>query len=345
MNLSPTIPPLPKPRTAIKRPSSSPPVFTPTIPSTPEDWKRTIAEVKRVHANRRYRACAARCSEILDAVKDTAQAEPVYVIYLHFYAALSLELCAKPLTPSSPYQTSLLNQARTHFDSASELIEAAEQSILNKHRTYSIISSRSSSCHSPSDSVSSRTWTIATSPTNSVCSFEDLAAKSQKPKRTKKVSFSLPPLEKPTFHVVGPPIRPDSPTLGFDDEYFHAGAARQELPEPPMPLPPPTPVELPLTPEPLLLPEDDEPLPATPSVSRYCETLAGLKIQLAGHADSLQESRRASIIGGVKREKEDLRMLDRQARIERLRKDGWQRKRFDARRYEELCDAVMAELS
>jgi hypothetical protein len=35
---------------------------------------------------------------------------------------------------------------------------------------------------------------------------------------------------------------------------------------------------------------------------------------------------------------------DKQARIERLRRCGWQRKRFDPRKYEELRDSVMAEL-
>lgn len=42
---------------------------------------------------------------------------------------------------------------------------------------------------------------------------------------------------------------------------------------------------------------------------------------------------------------EELRMLDRQARIEKLRQNGWQRKRFDASRYERLCNDVLAELS
>jgi hypothetical protein len=42
---------------------------------------------------------------------------------------------------------------------------------------------------------------------------------------------------------------------------------------------------------------------------------------------------------------EEARALDRAARIERLRRSGWQRKRFDAARYEELCEAVLAELA
>ena len=35
----------------------------------------------------------------------------------------------------------------------------------------------------------------------------------------------------------------------------------------------------------------------------------------------------------------------RRARIERLRLSGWQRERFDAAPYEELCEVVLAELA
>ncbi|KAH8889553.1 hypothetical protein GQ53DRAFT_600533, partial [Thozetella sp. PMI_491] len=322
--------------------ASSLPVTLPILPFTHGEWKKTITEIKRMHLTRRYRLCATRCAEILDNLKDKTHVEPVYLVYLHFYAALSLEMCARPLA-ASPYQTSLFDQARTHFDRASELIQAAEAAAPTKPRAFSVLSSRSSSCHSPSESISSRAWTVGTSPTNSVCSFEDLSSKAQKSKRAKKVSFSLPlpqEEEEPVFRIPEPYIRPDSPTLGFEDDYFHAGAARQELPE----LPQAKPIELPLQSEVPLLPEDDDMFMAR-SVSRYCETLADLKTQLANHAASLHESRRGSIIGPLVAEKEDLRVLDRQARIERLRKSGWQRKRFDARRYEELCDAVMAELA
>ncbi|CAK7228995.1 hypothetical protein SEUCBS140593_007098 [Sporothrix eucalyptigena] len=37
--------------------------------------------------------------------------------------------------------------------------------------------------------------------------------------------------------------------------------------------------------------------------------------------------------------------LDRKARIERLRRNGWQRKRFDPSRYEALRAAALAELN
>ena len=193
------------------------------------------------------------------------------------------------------------------------------------------------------------------SPTESVCSFEDLSSRSSSPKRVKKVSFSLPNEE--TIQIPEPAqfsepyIRPDSPTLGID-EYLQAGIARQELPELPLPSPPPSmlkfqEVEWPLhtihecDTEDLVSEEDDESAyMIAQSVDRCCEHLSGLRTQLVRHAASLDESlspRSASV--------EEFRPLDKQARIERLRKIGWQRKRFNARKYEELCEAVMAELS
>jgi hypothetical protein len=166
-------------------------------------------------------------------------------------------------------------------------------------------------------------------------------------------------------------IRPDSPTLGFDDEYFHSGAARQYLPDPPKSALKFHEVELPLQlpavseTEPLqLIPEDDSFFMAR-SVDRYCENLSGLRAQLARHSASVDEllagkdsegrprslflaaaeTVRASSRLSTISDSDEFRMMDRQARIERLRKNGWQRKRFDARRYEELCETVMSELA
>lgn len=348
-----------------KRLSQPVPTHLPVLPYTKAEWRRTISEVKREHVSRRYRACAARCTEILESLKDTSQAEPAHLMYLHFYAAASMEMCTRPLPLNSPYRIDLLQQARSHYEQAATLTRSAEDSIALKTRSGSA-SSNHSSCHSPSGSVSSRTWTAdsssLSSPTYSVCSLEDLTAKSQtsqpRPKRVKKVSFSLPDEEEP-FRIPEPFIRPDSPTLGFDDEYFHAGAALKDLPE--LPKPKVVNIELPLKPEHSILEEDS--FVVERSVHRYNEHLSALRAQIASHSSHIdnllssrtpqtsdllasESSRRESTDGSPAGSPSgDLRSLDKQARIARLRKSGWQRKRFDARRYEELCDSVMAELS
>ncbi|KAK3394190.1 hypothetical protein B0H63DRAFT_39220 [Podospora didyma] len=338
------------------------------LPHTQTEWRRTISEVKRQHFAKMHRACWTRCNDVLDGITDASQVEPVYLIYLHFYAATSIvESCAHPLpsTSTSSFRINLLQQARAHFDRAASLISAAEDSVVKRVRPGSVSSSRGSSCHSPAGSISSRAWspdTLMSSPTNSVCSFDDLSAKSQVPargpKRVKKVSFSLPH-ERPFSIIPEPIVRPDSPTLGFDDEYFHSGIARQELPD--LPRPKFEEVELPLQ----VMSENDDRLSMNEdmftmarSVDRYFDNLSGLKAQLASHSSSLDSLLSANAdhtqtlraLAETSPNKsassaEDLRALDRQARIERLRKNGWQRKRFDARRYEELCETVLSELA
>lgn len=366
--------PTPRPRpVTIRRYSQIPPTLLPVLPYTPSEWKRAIADVKKQHLSKRYRSCAARCTEILDNVKDTSQVEPVYIINLRYYAATSMELCARTLPPASRSRTSLLQQARAHFDRAAMLIDAAEDSVVTKTRSGSV-SSRTSSCHSPAGSISSRAATPETrlsSPTNSVCSFDAFATKTPTQpnappvKRVKKVSFSLPNEEiidipETPFRIPEPLVRPDSPTLGFDDEYFHSGAARQFLPDLPK-----SPLKFQEVEYPLYVVEEEEPLQLIPedesflmarTVDRFCENLSGLRSLLARHSTSIEELMAAAANDSAARprslllptasaDSEELRRADRQARIERLRKNGWQRKRFDARRYEELCETVLLELA
>lgn len=245
----------------------------------------------------------------------------------------------------------------------------------------------------------------------------------QRPK--KKVSFELPKdKDRWSFRLPEPVVRPDSPTLGFDDDYFVSGASRQDLPDLPVaaskrwsrqdieldPLdspassPPPMPS----------ISEDEEPSPSSsPSsegfgsdvcpfgqfgaadpesarnVSRYCETLSSLKTQVNSHMSSLKQLLEAdeqlqaqhdqpespllydattiksahvnrmsvggrqrssssmsfSSVGSIGGDDDEARTQDRIARIDKLRMNGWKRKRFDASRYEVLCETVMAELN
>lgn len=399
----------------------------PVLPYTAAEWKKAIVEIKRFHITKRHRACSARCSEILTNTKDISMVEPAYLIYLNFYAAMSLEICARPLQPASSYRTCLLQQARGHYEKASSLIRTAEGAIMSRSRSSSPGSSVPS-LHSPSGSVSSQTWTPGTmspiSPTARKSSLQQ-----ERKKQPKKVSFELPKDKSQwSFDLSEPIVRPDSPTLGFDDEYFAAGASRQELPA----LPPrrwsrqdfdaerietvamTSPPSMPSISEceelsPASSPssdgdsfegfyfarydensdsDSDSDSEVSQSRSRYCETLSSLQRQVARHMSSLNEllrsdqrvlnpeqqqpespllqdatsamtaglnrmsiesRRRSSIMSfnsyGSSGDDDEARVQDRRARIDRLRMNGWKRERFDASRYEELCEQVMAELA
>ncbi|EGO52468.1 hypothetical protein NEUTE1DRAFT_125959 [Neurospora tetrasperma FGSC 2508] len=357
------VPARPSASSSTPAPASPALPVTPALPQNRSEWKRAVVEIKKLHIGKRYRACSARCIELLDKIKDKedVRVEPLYLIYLHFYAATCMEICARPLPTASMFRTTLLQQARTHFEQAASLIGAAENSVLKQAwRSSGTFSSSGSSCHSPTSSISSsidsRSWTPETrmsSPTSSVFSQEDLAnntTESANPmKRVKKVSFSVPH-EEFAFGFSEPMVRPDSPTLGMDIGFFPATV-------PKVPASQYQEVELPL---PINMDsqqfenceEDDDTLNITKSIDRFRDQLHELREQLERHSANLDYQLEAMAteppksptgVNGVG--KEELRALDRQARIERLRRDGWQRKRFDTQRYEELCETVLAELT
>lgn len=54
----------------MRRQSQQLPVSLPDIPFSSAEWKKAITEIKQYHVARRFRACSARCNEILTNVKD-----------------------------------------------------------------------------------------------------------------------------------------------------------------------------------------------------------------------------------------------------------------------------------
>ncbi|EGY23035.1 hypothetical protein HYQ45_010253 [Verticillium longisporum] len=350
-----------------KRLSLQAPASLPVLPYTAADWNKAVAEVKRHYSNRQYRACSARCCEILDNFKDQANVEPTYLIYLHFYAATSVEMLARPLNTSSPYRVKLLNQARAHYARAAELIQTADETI----STYSRPSSAATtapSLHSPSCSISSRSSTELSSPTASICSLEDAMAKlanTPAPLQTKKRVTFIDDLEP---MIQEPFIRPDSPTLGFDDlrsspvDGSRYLPSLQEVPESKLPAAiAVAPSASAPTPEPPI--EDSEGNDygylRERSIHRYCALLVALRSQIASHlaAVDAQLAPQASTIANHRLSfsvstraatpdvDDEMRALDLKARIERLRASGWKRQRFNPRRYEELRESVLAEMA
>ncbi|KAM0332149.1 hypothetical protein ACHAQA_002423 [Verticillium albo-atrum] len=350
-----------------KRLSLQAPASLPVLPYTTAEWNKAVAEVKRQYSNRQYRTCSARCCEILDNFKDRANVEPTYLIYLHFYAASSVEMLARPLNPSSPYRVKLLNQARNHYTRAADLIKTADETISNYSRPSSAATT-APSLHSPSCSVSSRNSTELSSPTASICSLEDAVAKlasTPAPLQLKKrVTFTddLEPLVQEPF------IRPDSPTLGFDDFRSSSPDGPRYLPsvhELPKSkpaavvaiMPPPSAP----TPEPPVedCEEDDFSYLRERSIHRYCALLASLRSQIASHLAAVDtqlapqpssiHSQRLSFSlpsrASTPDVDDEMRALDLKARIERLRASGWKRQRFNPRRYEELRESVLAEMA
>ncbi|KAI0890715.1 uncharacterized protein GGS22DRAFT_17529 [Annulohypoxylon maeteangense] len=416
-----------------KRSSLALPAVLPSIPFTSGEWKNAMDDVKRKYLNRKYRACSARCCEILENVKDTSTVEPLHLIYLHFYAASSFELCARPLSNSSNYRTRLLRDAQVHYAKAEELIQNTEDNVNGRTRSIST-SSTMSGMNSPGlssvrSSVSSTTFS---SPRTSVCSTEDgviLKSTSRPVKAKKKVSFSG--LNDLIEFQPEPYIRPDSPTLGWEEDFFprHSNpspyspqfSAEKTKPassksEPTIETQPEV-VECSATSDQQPTEEsntvddkfDLDTFLQTKSANRICAQLSALRLQVSWHRTGIETllaeadetpatptipteawpvppspffqarfTRSNSLpvldLGGLNDKPSALttpgsresfsgspnpKAINRPAsvastircgdealkqRIERLRAGGWQRKRFDSRRYEALREQVLCEL-
>ncbi|KAI0401247.1 hypothetical protein F4802DRAFT_601237 [Xylaria palmicola] len=209
----------PLPNSAMYASLAASPALAMTPPNSWE-WKTAIREVKQKYLARKYRSCSMQCCDILESLGDTSAVEPLHLIYLHFYAASSFEWCARSLSSSSAYRTKLLESAQAHYVEIEALIAAKGWDMAERARSPSSVST--TSLGSPGLSAGSRTSgsnSSASSPRTSMFSLDDepLVARVQpiRIKAKKKVSFSSLP---EFFEFQAEPyVRPDSPTLGWDD--------------------------------------------------------------------------------------------------------------------------------
>ncbi|KAH8175929.1 hypothetical protein LIA77_04347 [Sarocladium implicatum] len=305
------------------------------LPQTTADWKRLLALVKRDYQAGKYRSCLSRCNEVLDNIRKLTHLQAAHLVYLHFYAACALDMQYRNLQ-SSTHRIKLLKQARDNFARAFALVKIENEDITRRWQSPSAASSEA--MHSPCSSTSTRVL----SPTPSL-TFSDCETKPAKVKRKKRVRFSNPIISEPT--VIEPMIRPDSPTLGFDEMDGEAPAEHSFIPST-MDMKSsfaasPTPM---FTETPNMM-DFQDPFARDRSIHRYSTILDSLRRQIATHlAAADAELAIAATSPPSLASNEEMRALELQTRIARLKANGWQRRRFDASRYAELRESAMADL-
>ncbi|VUC28352.1 unnamed protein product [Clonostachys rosea] len=295
------------------------------VPQTSVEWKKALIGIKKDYLERKYRSCLKQCLDLLDGAKVARTAQAVHLIYLHFYAASTLESQLRCLHQASEFRMQLLKQAQDHYYRASVLAEAELESVgyLLRSSAGSSLTNSQYSFVSSQDSLSTRM--SSPSPT---FEFEDIE------KRLSITNHSTPN---------EPYVRPDSPTLGpFSPCTSPEPGARElveELPEALRSLTasPNEPADQLLLPSPI---GDDESFNRAQALHRYASAITFIRRQIAHHVLTSKETPSPPAPSN-----EEMRALDLKARIERLRAEGWQRKRFDPRRYDALCEAALADLA
>lgn len=228
---------------------------------------------------------------------------------------------------SSPHRTNLLHQAETHYTRAATLIQSEDTAI--KRLSHA---STASTCSlvSPVSSRASTASTRLSSPPPSL--YEERLPSAM------RSSTSSAPKKRVTFSDEQPLIRPDSPTLGFDDWAPEPKVAPELQPAA-------RPVEV--------VPERCTGMFFDQKTDRYASVLSDLLTQVDVHLAGVRTElarddapsgcstpeSAASQSSAPEGGREDLRK-----RIDRLRLNGWRRKRFDPARYQALRESVLAEL-
>lgn len=256
---------------------------------------------------------------------------------MHFYAATSIEMQVRGFQMASPYRIKLLQDARQHYRLAAALAKSADERLARVKSLFP--QSPPSSLGSPVESVMSclsGTSTRMSSPTPSDDSTGSFTQKTKK-----KVSFAD---ELSYGNGEEPYVRPDSPTLGPSDPASgRSSPCFESLPasvvEDTSDMATPTPASM------AQFAKRQEPQGFSPSFTRYCLILSSIQRQISTHLNSIERDIDAALYPrpAVPLD-EEMRALELQSRIERLRATGWQRKRFDTQRYEDFRERAMADM-
>lgn len=136
-----------------------------------------------------------------------------------------------------------------------------------------------------------------------------------------------------------PYVRPDSPTLGLDDP---VSGRTSPCFEDTSNMATPKAIQREWAHD-----EDEDSPSSEPSAAftRYCTTLNSIQQQINTHLQSIERDIDAALYprSGPPRN-DEMRAIDLQARIQRLRANGWARKRFDAAKYEAFREQAILDM-
>ncbi|TGO40176.1 hypothetical protein BHYA_0041g00430 [Botrytis hyacinthi] len=374
-----------KPTTKKQRPKSIRSIWSRLAsPYTLDDWKAIMDEVKKLYLTRQYELCAAQCKKVLNSITDPYRVHPLHSLFLCFYCATCLEITASNLAKNSPERLLLLRDSLSYFQKAEEYITYADIPIQNNDLSPSNRSSSTSStssARSSVDSVFSSTSFPSTidrlSPAFSSYSFESCDDdKTPRHSRTFSESSIASIQSTQSTDTTSTPNRPAPlrikkkvsfspalPTLIISDQSLDNDSSVFETI--------PHAIPSPITPSrPIISSKFQSPSPDCPShntrLTSYNLNLSSITTQLTYHIthisnliDNIQNVRKSrrsnqpSFVPSLFNSPDELSSEDRaemerkdiQARIEKLRSGGWEKKRWDGSRYAALRQEVDNELN
>lgn len=334
------------------------------LPLTENDWNILLEEVKSLYLNGRHKHCSIRCRLILEGIRNSYPVNPIYLVYISYYLATSLETMAFSAPENSSSKLPLYKEALVNYRIAMQELERAPFSADAIRRTsrLSCLSPRSYSVRSSVDSVFSQ-YSKSSSMTSRSASSDESSQKSEdnesegpQPRPKKKVSFSASTITSPKNSRKNDDLTSldlVSPT-SFSDNLSSPSSSRSTTPVYSLnKVPSKSSFRDPLEPPPLALPGNRaQTSTSSPSpkrlahLLRYHDMLLSFRMQLIYHTTSIEtiiNEMKFHSIPAVK--KPTLKFTGSLAdRMRFVQEEKRTRKRFDATRYKDLCERALSEL-
>ncbi|RAH72631.1 uncharacterized protein BO66DRAFT_282049, partial [Aspergillus aculeatinus CBS 121060] len=128
----------------------------PIYPQSPEGWQVALRAIKRLYAQRQYKQCTARVSELLITAPEPVH--PVYQTFLYFYSAICYEAMGLSAHNYSRNKLPLLQSALDCFTNCSAVLPSPVPTTERySHISEALFTSVPSDSSSYSDSPGSRT--------------------------------------------------------------------------------------------------------------------------------------------------------------------------------------------
>ncbi|PBP27381.1 hypothetical protein BUE80_DR001567 [Diplocarpon rosae] len=314
-------------------------------PYSQQEWSSVMEEIRLLYSKGQYKHCAMRCKQILSGMNDPEsldfyQKAEQFVEYATFSTDPNIAFASR--------QISKCGQA-----SHASLASSIRSSVSSVFSTSSASSSHSALATPNSPIFDESIFKRSASPASSSES-ESRHSPTRRLQPRKKVSFSLqlPTLSSET--VLAPSPRP---SIAANESILDAFPAppsveRESEKEPSLSLTARRPSSALSNPSP------------NQSISRYCTQLLALKSQLTYHISSIhtqiglladaRKPRRSNLPnqyspegpkGELASDEPSTEKTALKERIERLKGQGWNRKRFDGERYQALCERALCELN
>ncbi|MDI1488278.1 MAG: hypothetical protein OHK93_007552 [Ramalina farinacea] len=307
-------------------------------PQTAQQWRLNLHRIKVSYLNGQWKKCSSRCQDLLQATHD--QRSSLHTTYLCFYAALSVEASARTLHPISIAKLHALYEAKQFLEWS--LNALPERQVMEEvvhppnvstsptnHRSPSSIESISPSF----DSVDSCNTYRPYSPPSSLESDDHMIDTSfGKPlplRITKSVKISGK-----HFTLIR-----SSPQSSARSSLESTASAKPEVED---------------------IAQRDAVMDYTGiwlrnrRIERFNEHLDDFISTVLKNLEMIEaqitatkEAQAARYIAGrvaSRAEEDDAKGADLRERILRLKATGWRRERFDASKYEQLCELALAEL-